>query len=376
MRTLGKKRRVVTSLLWPKALVVPAAADPNGDKTKANVVSRLYGATVVRDAVKEVVESVEGTMGLRENEVVVKPTEEDEDEGEDENEGAEEKEEEEVVVLSDREVELSDGDRVVEESEEFGGFSDTPGAAGDEKSAAPELDNDDWDRIMDPNSTDFADFEDRIGASDDEDEVEGSDEEEDESRGELERTDDEWSGSEDDEETSKPAPSKEPTANKNKKAPVAAPAPAPVKDKKKDKKVAPMPAASSKFLPSLMSGYISGGDSDPDAEYYKINGKNSGPPEKKERKNRMGQQARRALWEKKFGKEANHVKSAEEEAREKRERRDAKRLRNGLPAMGEKKPEKEGPLHPSWEAARMAKEKQAKMAEAMFKPQGKKITFD
>jgi alpha-galactosidase/6-phospho-beta-glucosidase family protein len=123
-----------------------------------------------------------------------------------------------------------------------------------------------------------------------------------------------------------------------------------------------------------MSGYVSGGDSDPDADWYKMQGKKKGPPEKKERKNRMGQQARRALWEKKFGKRANHVQKEEQEAREKRERKEAKAAKKASAVAGEKA--QEGPLHPSWEAARKAKEKQAQVAAAMMKPQGKKITFN
>ena len=320
-------------------------------------------------------EGVEGIMGMREGPAPAPMTAESE--GKDE-----EAVEQEKVVLTDREVELSDGDREVEESEEFDGFSDTPGATPVAVAGAtttPALDDDAWDRLMDPNSTDFVDFDERIGGSDDEEE----DSEDEDGHLDLARTDDEWSGSEDEGEDEKPAPKKvlavaptkekKATATGDKKTKADA-EPVSAKEKKTKAKAAPMPAASSKFLPSLMSGYVSGSDSDPDADYYKD--KKPGPPEKKERKNRMGQQARRALWEKKFGKEANHVKSAEEEAREKRERRDAKRARNGLAPMGEKRPEKEGPLHPSWEAARLAKEKQAKMAEVMFKPQGKKITFD
>ncbi|CAO1631794.1 unnamed protein product [Sympodiomycopsis kandeliae] len=82
---------------------------------------------------------------------------------------------------------------------------------------------------------------------------------------------------------------------------------------------------SSHFLPSLSHGFIthslrtkdddfSGGEDsdssaiDSDVE-DKIQGKSKGSQKSStRRKNRMGQRARKALWEKKFGKNANHVK--------------------------------------------------------------------
>ncbi|KAI1866847.1 uncharacterized protein JN550_007394 [Neoarthrinium moseri] len=71
---------------------------------------------------------------------------------------------------------------------------------------------------------------------------------------------------------------------------------------KKAKKAAkPVPASSgnSTFLPSLMGGYISGSDSE--ASDIDI-----APPMKK---NRRGQRARQAIWEKKFKEKANHIKN-------------------------------------------------------------------
>lgn len=137
------------------------------------------------------------------------------------------------------------------------------------------------------------------------------------------------------------------------------------------------------ILPTLMSGYISGSDSDIDANYYKDKNGKKGPAEPKERKNRMGQQARRALWEKKFGKNADHVKREEaEQGRKKIERRIKQSKREDEKkgdGAGKKKKgteEVEGPLHPSWEAARKMKEQQAKVQEAvMSRPMGKKIVF-
>lgn len=152
---------------------------------------------------------------------------------------------------------------------------------------------------------------------------------------------------------------------------------------------------STTFLPSLSMGYFSGSES---AEGLS----DEGP---QERKNRMGQQARRALWEKKFGKNANHVKkqlpdrdqgwdarrgaSAADDRGERgrgRGRGDMARGKdkprsgrgpmssgaNSDPVLLKKaKPAGNALLHPSWEAAKKAKE-QKKLAHF----QGKKLVFD
>ncbi|KAJ5959450.1 Bud-site selection protein BUD22 [Penicillium vulpinum] len=160
---------------------------------------------------------------------------------------------------------------------------------------------------------------------------------------------------------------------------------------------------STTFLPSLMNGgYWSGSEEATDVE-------DDGA--KPARKNRMGQQARRALWEKKYGATANHVKQEQLAAKyggrdngwdTKRGATDGTRGGRGgrggkrggfgggfgrpqnrddsagAPHAGQrpggkpKAPHKDdtGPLHPSWEAKRKLKE-QAPVAFA-----GKKVTFD
>ncbi|KAL1840894.1 hypothetical protein VTJ49DRAFT_7636 [Mycothermus thermophilus] len=165
-------------------------------------------------------------------------------------------------------------------------------------------------------------------------------------------------------------------------------------------------------LPALMAGYISGSESASDIDEAAV------------RKNRRGQRARQAIWEKKFGDKAKHLQKQARDAGW-----DLKRgavepgakpwkhgIRNPLLDKGKEKggaaeggngkgrakgpagrggnlPSKDskpshsqgppkkapaprsrddtGPLHPSWEAKRKAKEK---MLTAPF--QGKKITFD
>ncbi|PKX95493.1 BUD22 family protein [Aspergillus novofumigatus IBT 16806] len=143
--------------------------------------------------------------------------------------------------------------------------------------------------------------------------------------------------------------------------------------------------------------YFSGSESEPED----LEGA-AGPPR---RKNRMGQQARRALWEKKYGSGANHIKKQKENEWKNRDsgwdtrrgatggtegprgkrglgqgrpwQRDSNstggdRPQRGPPGGSNKKNVKDDkPLHPSWEAARKAKEQKS-----MAAFQGKKVTFD
>lgn len=161
------------------------------------------------------------------------------------------------------------------------------------------------------------------------------------------------------------------------------------------------PATNTTFLPSLMAGgYWSGSEEATDEE----------ADAQPKRKNRMGQQARRALWEKKFGTGANHVKQEQKNEQmaakfgyggrdngwdAKRGATEGGRGRGGKrggfgggfgrsnrddnagaqpgsqkPGKPSGPPKDEGPLHPSWEAKRKAKEQ----APAAFS--GKKVTFD
>jgi BUD22 len=151
----------------------------------------------------------------------------------------------------------------------------------------------------------------------------------------------------------------------------------------------------STFLPTLMGGYWSGSESATDDEDISTR-----------KKNRPGQQARRALWEKKFGAGANHLKgqaSGKNRAKDWDPRRGARgaedsRFRRGrVAARGSRatlvnnreqsarenavamkprarsivKKDDAGPLHPSWEAAKKAKE-----AKQMASFQGKKVVFE
>ena len=171
-------------------------------------------------------------------------------------------------------------------------------------------------------------------------------------------------------------------------------APNATKTKTETPKAPPANAGGSTFLPTLMGGYWSGSESSAsDLE-------ESTP---QNRKNRPGQMARRAIWEKKFGERANHIKQgqgavaqnrpkgrddgwdakrgAKESDRDRRrgkgKRRDFRQAtgENALAVEPRKRanPKRDdvGVLHPSWQAAKKAKE--AKTSAAF---QGRKITFE
>ncbi|OTB00892.1 hypothetical protein M426DRAFT_323899 [Hypoxylon sp. CI-4A] len=174
--------------------------------------------------------------------------------------------------------------------------------------------------------------------------------------------------------------------------------------KSKRAKAGPITAGNSAFLPSLMGGYISGSESE-------ASDLDLGPS----RKNRRGQRARQAIWEKKYKDKAKHVQN-QQNAQERDQGWDMRRgavdaedgsnkpWKKGIHNPFENKhihPQRQqrmqsggdhgrqeapreppkpkalptrddtGPLHPSWAAAKKAKEESQKVA---F--QGRKVVFD
>lgn len=182
----------------------------------------------------------------------------------------------------------------------------------------------------------------------------------------------------------------------------------PTKTRKEPKHPAAAKATETKFLPSLMGGYVSGSESDAsDVDVAPA-----------ARKNRRGQRARQAIWEKKFKEKAKHLEKQASSSSGRDAGWDLKRgaveggsgssrtpWKQGIKTPFEKKtaanphhhheeagagetqprpqqqqqrnrklPTKkddEGPLHPSWEARKKAKEAQQTAA---F--QGKRVVFD
>ena len=200
------------------------------------------------------------------------------------------------------------------------------------------------------------------------------------------------------------------------------PSPPPQKPSTKSNKAAsspPAPTTKTTFLPSLMmGGYFSGSESGSDPA--------PGDAIPKPRKNRRGQRARQLIAERKHGKNAKHIAKAQKEGGkvvkwdpkrgavfvderaggkkgwlgEKEDRfakngydpgrgtRDDGRKGRGEPGKSagsganavqvqvkrKAKAVSEGPLHPSWEAAKKRKEANEKGGIGKF--EGKKITFD
>ncbi|KAK6436484.1 hypothetical protein LTR95_007323 [Oleoguttula sp. CCFEE 5521] len=164
----------------------------------------------------------------------------------------------------------------------------------------------------------------------------------------------------------------------------------PSPEPQKAAKVTTKPKASS-FVPSLsLGGYISGSGSDPESDV----------DVEPAPKNRRGQRARQKIWEQKFGAGAKHVVKSQNDPNKgwdpKRGATDSARGRGNSRGRGrggavgggrsfaqgrdptrpaappKKHKDDDGPLHPSWQAAKLAKEK--KSAPVAFA--GKKITFE
>ncbi|KAF8635954.1 hypothetical protein AX15_000120 [Amanita polypyramis BW_CC] len=147
----------------------------------------------------------------------------------------------------------------------------------------------------------------------------------------------------------------------------------------------------STFLPSLSVGFVRG---DPDDSDWNESEAKTADPEQK--KNRRGQRARRAIWEKKYGRNANHKKKELEEWKRntkprQQEKTDNKRRDHSIHRVQFRKAgtiakvrtdrKQDGasashiddrPLHPSWEAKKRLKEK---MTASIIPSQGKKIVF-
>ncbi|OAG00123.1 Bud-site selection protein [Paraphaeosphaeria sporulosa] len=150
--------------------------------------------------------------------------------------------------------------------------------------------------------------------------------------------------------------------------------------KTKRKTADPKASADSKFLPTLSHPtYISGSESE------------ASDIEVAPRKNRRGQKARQKIWEQKYKDQAKHIVKQERDRGWDAKRgavaeRGARNGRGGPPRgrgpeisganelpLGPKKPKRDdaGMLHPSWLAAKAAKEKKMDV-----KPMGKKVVFD
>lgn len=135
--------------------------------------------------------------------------------------------------------------------------------------------------------------------------------------------------------------------------------------------VTPKPPRKAVILPALSSGYIPADDgSDPDEEYASFAALK--PP----RKNRMGQRARRAVWLKKYGSNARHLREEVQGKTQKKLKKREEKKEEGEKVEVSAVPEtvkKVRDSHPSWVAKQKQREEQ-KLAMTSVKPQ--KIIFD
>lgn len=265
-------------------------------------------------------------------------------------------------------LEHSKGDTGTDLDSAFEGFSDL-----DETSATRVNADDDEEGEQ----ADFEELEDMLGDSS-EDEGDWDDEKYDQYRGQETVNLDDISQSESSEGSDDESESETPS-------------PPPGKAQKSSKKAAKTPTmgtpGSALGLPTLLGGYISGSESASDIEEAKP-------------KKRRGQKARQAIWEKKYGSAAKHLqKQAESGGRDTgwdmrrgavdRDDRGSKvpwkkGVRNPTAGNGMSRGhvravsapkitrrDDQGPLHPSWEARKKAKESQKVVEFA-----GQKVVFD
>ncbi|KAI5464796.1 Bud-site selection protein [Mariannaea sp. PMI_226] len=264
-----------------------------------------------------------------------------------------------------------------EDSEEFEGFSDAP---------VPVADLGD-DEATEDEETEFSKYDDLLGSSSDEDDDEFNDERFQRFRGkETPNLDDiSLSGGSGPDSDSEEEPDVDDASSSGSSSPP------PAKKSKKKSSGSKSSASSARptgstFLPSLMGGYISGSESASDVDVE---------PTKK----RLGQRQRQAIWEKKFGAKAKHLRQPAKSKGGRDSGWDMKRgaveggdggrtpwkkgvgnplskqSGEGSAPRGEvqrapTKKDDEGPLHPSWEARKKAKDSE----KASFT--GTKITFD
>lgn len=389
-KSLLKTRSIATAPAFPHHVQATIDASKKPQETaSANVQARLFKSGPVQAAMTEALKGVRAVLGIEE----IKPNGKKRMRAKDYDNG-----------LSAKTAKVS-----------------SPPSKDERSMSTSASDGDEWDGIPTPQSiqenerdeededqeVDYDMYTSRLAQSSDSDSIVEDPESQDHDRDELDAmniTDEEAS-----EDASAPEEDQEDNPND--------PDPTPPNPRPKSKRPTAPPKATT-FLPSLsIGGYWSGSDSASSSD----NDDSSSRAQTDVRKNRMGQQARRALWEKKFGRNANHVKKqARAQDRDRDQGWDARRGAQGVddgrgktgrgggrgadagkggggggggggsrasgrfakstgansdPVVARSARPRavaaEGPLHPSWEAARRAKEQKKAVP---F--QGKKVVFD
>ena len=363
-KSLAKTKSVASSPIFPRYIAPKAEVSsiPH-DVAYANVTARLYNSNPVKEAMVEIMARVRDILGLEEDKMHKKRLRATDFGANGNGKGSQ------VAPLGkvDSEILLEDQGEHAEPA--WDGFGDSDGSQTNDIHTVEE------------DEVDYAQFASRLASSSSEE------------------------GLGDEKTLNKPMnASREPAYNPLRdkslsplQSPSSSNSTPPIDSLKTFKSTTTTAPKSTTFLPSLMmGGYLSGSDSDSIAD--------EDVADIQPRKNRMGQQARRALAEKKYGPKANHLKAESRDqgwdprrgaqsaddrgkrgrgrggfrmgarsSRREMNRRGASRA-NSDPVKPriEKKPKAvDGPLHPSWEAAKKAKEQKQS---AVFK--GTKIVFD
>lgn len=355
-----KFKAVAQSPDLPKS--VSNSAPQSQDTPALNVVARLCNSNPVKEALAPILKDVQQALGIKVAEGAAKGQKRKRGTTQDKAETSESAEEEDNFAKRQpaKREQLNGHGKDLEDDEEessFEGFSSRIASTAEDE-----------DEDSDEKDLDFSKFNSRLAASpDNEDDLSDPDEAP-------------------EHQLRKGATSRK-AARQLSISPSPSPSPEPARQR----------PTRSAFIPSLTTGYISGSGSDLDSDV------DIAP-----KKNRRGQRARQALAEKKFGSRAKHLANGQSVGQKDRNSGwDAKRGATDGPrtygrggarggrgggrggfgdrggrgdaagsgAKSAEPPKKhrddEGALHPSWAAAKKAKE--AKVA-APF--QGKKITFD
>ncbi|KAM0805430.1 Bud-site selection protein [Usnea florida] len=377
------------------------------ESASSNVQARLFKSAPVQAAMKEALKSIRAVLGVEE----LRPNGKGRLRAKDYANGVRNTDVDELAV-SERDI--SPVRNTLARDEDCSGFSTQESPRNTQSKGLFDHDDGDHDDDHDDDGEDmdYDIYATRLAGSSDEEsnglDVNGQDHDRDKLH-DMEITEDEA----DEEDHHDNEGARNPT-NSNTKSPTPPPKRPPQPSKSKPPSA---PPKSTTFLPSLsLGGYWSGSDSDLPSD---DDDDDSAAPKSQIRKNRMGQQARRALWEKKFGTNANHVRK--QQARDRDQGWDARRGAKGVDERGKRgrgrgrgggargmvaagrggsrgggvrfakstgansdpvvarkaktsaaaTPAAAGPLHPSWEAARKAKEQKKAVP---F--QGKKVVFD
>jgi hypothetical protein len=356
-KSLIKFKAVAESPDLPKA--VSTLPPPINDTTKANVIARLCNSNPVKEALPPLLKDIQRALGIEPKDVK-------------------------AVKQGKKRLRAKDIEKLKQEEQER---LNPQSATNHVEMGEPEDERDNSRPTLRKKSTkesesgsddEFAQFNDRLaGSSDSEDGGEESDDEVTPTKVKASRAAALRAALGNISQSASASPSPSPSASPS-------PSPGP-----ESPPVTTTKPATSAFVPSLtMGGYWSGSESE--AEDLE---------EKQPKKNRRGQRARQAIAEQKFGKSAKHLQKQEKAGKNDRNSgwdskrgatdrsgaRGAPRARFERPGQdrgasneGAAGPAKKkhrddsGPLHPSWEAAKKAKE--AKKVMASF--EGKKITFD